>query len=242
MRHRVVLRSWRSVPRRRPCLFRAIPVGDSLKGTLKLIGLPRTICWLTIVTMFALPRLPLFDALHLFTPADQTFMHWYIGISAVLSYCAFFGFFMWGNFKVAYAGLGIIIGILAFGIAAICGLMASFSGEQFYSYYELVYLPHETRNMLYAVPSISIGGRGGYHALVSPYGLRTWGLPLSKADYRAYHAGTLIPPNLCYRVTELRRGGVIGIIEPSRWNTPDALVHCHSANPRWVGENTPRPI
>jgi hypothetical protein len=209
---------------------------------LKFIGVPRAIFGLTIIAMFALPQLPFFDPPHLFTPVDKSFSHWYVGISATLSYFSFFGFFMWGNWKVAYAGLGIIVGIFGFGIAAICGMMASFSGERFYSYYELVYLPHETRNMLYAVPSISIRGRGGYHAWVSPYGLRTWGLPLSTGDYHAYYAGTLTPPNLCYRVRELRRAGAVGIVEPSGWNTPDALVHCNSADPRWVGENTPRHI
>lgn len=217
-------------------------MAESLRDTLKFIGVPRAIFGLIIVAMFVLPQLPFFDPPHLFTPVNKTFLHWYIGISSVLAYLSFFGFFMWGNWKVAYAGLGILVGIFGFGIAALCGMMASFSGEQFYSYYELVYLPHETRFMLYAVPSISIGGRGGYHALVGPYGLRTWGLPLSTADYQAYYAGTLTPPNLCYRVTELRRGEVVGIVEPSRWNTPDALVRCREADHQWVGENTPRQI
>ena len=138
---------------------------------------------------------------------------------------------MWGSGKVApVRSVGIITGVFGCMIAALCGVMAYFSGEQLYGAYELVHLPHEQRDVLYAVPSISMRGRGGYHAWVSPYGLRTWGLPLSAADYRAYHAGILTPPGLCYRVTELRRGGIIGIVEPSRWNTPNALVRCRNVD------------
>ena len=195
------------------------------------IGAPRVICGLILIAMFLLPRLPFFDPPHLFTPVDKAFLHWYIGVSATLGYIAFVGFFMWGSVTGARAELGIITGIFGFMIAALCGVMAYFSGEQLYGAYELVHLPHEQRVVLYEVLSISTRGRGGDHAWVSPYGLRTWGLPLSVADYRAYHAGILTPPGLCYRVTELRRGGIIGIVEPSRWNTPDALVRCRDAEP-----------
>ena len=205
------------------------------------IGVPRAIFGLILVTIFALPALP-FDPPHLFTPVDKTFIHWYVGVSAALGYVAFFGFFMWGNWKVAYAGVGILCGILGFMIAALCGTMAFFSGDRFYGYYELDHLPHERRDMLYAVPSISMRGRGGYQAWVTPYGLRTWGLPLSKVDYLAFRAGTLKPPGLCYRVTELRHGNIIGIVEPSNRNTPDALVRCHDTDWRRVDENTPRPL
>ena len=196
------------------------------------IGAPRMICGLILVTIFVLPRLPFFDPPHLFTPVDKTFLHWYIGVSATLGYIAFFGFFMWGSGKGSRAELGIIIGIFGWMIAALCGVMAYFSGEQLYGTYELVHLPHEQRVVLYAVPSISMRGRGGYHARVSPYGLPTWGLPLSVADSRAYRAGILTPPGLCYRVTELRRGGIIGIVEPSQWNTPNALVRCRNVDPQ----------
>jgi len=184
-----------------------------------------------LVTIFALPRLPFFNPPHLFTPVDKTFIHWYIGISATLEYLAFFGLVMWGNWNLA--------GIFGFMIATVCGGMAYLSGVQFYSYYNLVYLPHERREMLYLVPKISMQGRGGYQAWVSPYGLRTWGLPLSASDYRAYRAGTLTLPDLCYRVTELRHGRMIGIVEPPDLHTPDALTRCRDIDVRRVDRNTP---
>ncbi len=205
------------------------------------MGAPRAIFALTLVAIIALPSLPFFDPPHLFSPVDKAFLHWYVGIAATLGYLAFFGFFMWGNWSVANAGLGIIIGILSGLIAGVCGMMAAVSAGGIYGYYQLVHLPHETRDRLYAVSSISTRGRGGYHAVVSPYGFRAWGLPLSTADYRGVRAGTLTPPNLCYRVTELRRGAIVGIVEPSEWSTPDALVRCRDADPRRVDGDTPRP-
>ena len=215
---------------------------EPVKTSLASIGVPRAIFGVVLVIIFLLPRLPFFNPPHLLTPIDQTFLHWYVSISAVLGYFAFFGFFMWGNWNVANAGLGIIVGIFAFMIAALCGGMAYFSGMQFYSYYELILLPHRQHSMFYAVPSISVRGRGGYRAWVNPYGATTWGLPLSKADYDAFRAGTLTPPGLCYRVTELRHGRTIGIIEPSEWSTPDALVRCRTYDLRRVNDNKPHRI
>jgi hypothetical protein len=184
----------------------------------------------------------LFQSAAPFTPVDKTFIHWYIGISATLGYLAFFGLVMWGNRNVANAGLGIMAGIYGFLIATLRGGMAYLSGIQFYSYYNLVHLPHERREMLYDVPKIPAQGRGAYHAWVSPYGPRTWGLPLSASDYRAYRAGILFPPDLCYRVIELRHGSVIGIVEPPEVRTPDALIRCRDTDVRRVDDTTLRPL
>jgi hypothetical protein len=220
-------------------LHQADSMTESVKTTRLFAWIPRTIFGIVLVTIFALPRLPFFNPPHLFTPVDKTFIHWYIGISATLGYLAFFGLVMWGNWNVANAGLGILAGIFSFMIATVCGGMAYLSGVQFYSYYNLLHLPHERREMLYSVPKISVQGRGGYQAWVSPYGLRTWGLPLSASDYRAYRAGTLTPPDLCYRVIELRHSSMIGIVEPPDLHTPDALTRCRDIDVRRVDRNTP---
>jgi len=202
------------------------------------LGTPRVVCAIILLAIFALPRLPFYPATHLFTPIDKNFLNWYVGGSAVVGYFAYMGFFTWGNWNIEHAGLSMAIGIFGLLLAPLCGMMAYFTAEQFYGYYELEYLPHQQRERLYAVTSISSRGRGGDHAWVMPYGMRTWGLPLSIHDYRAHRAGELMPPFVCYRVTELRNGRVIGIVEPPRWHTPDALVPCRGNDPRRVAEES----
>lgn len=203
---------------------------------------PRLIFGLILILLCFLPSLPFLHPPHLFTPVDGTFLRWYVCISAALGFVAFFGLFMWGNWKLANSGLSIVVGILGFLVAAVLGIMAGFSAPGLYGYYELVVLPHQQRQMLYAVPSIRTGGRGGDFAWVRPYGLPAYSLPLSRADDRAYLAGDLRMPGLCYRVTELSRGDAIGIVNPSLWDTPDALVRCRGTDPRRIDAHTPRRV